>query len=399
LSEQIFNVKTKSISASIQRFLQASSIFIMLFASIEFPIFAAPPVVRPVAQTASMPGLGDVADDICVWINPREASRSILFGCNKSAGPAGGLYAFQLDGSRWNDAKTWRKEINWFVPGKRINNVDICNGFRAGTEMWDIVAAANRSERTLDLFRVQTDERCDFSRLDLIDQIPIGTGFAAGTDAPYGIALALLDSRRFVAFISDKQGSVAQFEFLYNEGETRANRITSRRFDDNGLPWQISEHGGEVEGIVVDAPHAVVYIASEKEGIFRYRLKDGLLDPKSKIVVDRIGPRLTADVEGLALYSRRDGTGYLLASSQGSSTFAAYQREFAGDKANLPVNNFRIGKGEKIDAVNETDGIEAVCADFGEQFREGIFIAHDGGGGSNYKLVPWSAIQSILKPR
>ncbi len=361
------------------------------------PAFALADVVRPVAQTAPMLGSGDVADDVCVWIHPADRSSSVILGCNKSEQRFGGVYAFGLDGSRWKDREKWRAGVNWFAGGQKINNVDICRGFRAGHEEWDIVAAANRSSRTLDLFRVRVDENGDFSRLEMAGCIPIGAGFAEGSDAPYGMALALLKDGRCMAFTSDKHGRVAQFEFSYNQHGSSTNRILARRIDDAGRLWQISGQRGEVEGIVVDAQRSVVYIASEKEGVFRYDLKNGLLDPKSKVVVDRVGSRLKADVEGLALYSLRDGTGYLIASSQGSSEFAVYQREFEGRAANLPVKNFTIGKSEKIDAVTETDGIEAVAVDFGGEFREGVFIAHDGEGESNYKLVPWSAIGVILR--
>lgn len=361
------------------------------------PAFALADVVRPVAQTAPMLGRGDVADDVCVWIHPKDRSRSVILGCNKSGQRFGGIYAFGLDGSRWNDRGKWRAEFNWFAGGQKINNVDICRGFRGGHEEWDIVVAANRSWRTLDIFRVRVNENGDFLRLERVGCIPIGAGFAEGSDAPYGMALALLKDSRCMAFTSDKNGRVAQFEFSYNEPGSSTNRILARRIDDAGRPWQISEHEGEVEGIVVDAQRSVVYIASEKEGIFRYELKNGLFDPMSKIVVDRVGPRLKADVEGLALYSRPDGTGYLIASSQGSSEFAVYRREFDGRAANLPVKNFTIGKSKAINAVTDTDGIEAVSGNFGGDFREGVFIAHDGEGDSNYKLVPWSAIDVILK--
>ena len=377
--------------------LRMSWITSVLLTATALRVLALSPVVQPVAQTVSMPGVGDVADDICVWVHPGDGGRSVILGCNKSGGRSGGLYAFQLDGSRWKNGQTWRKEINWFSAGKKINNVDLCRGFVSGKEVWDIVATANRTDRTFDLFRVHMDAQGDFSRLENVGCIPIGAGFADGADAPYGLALALLDSCRCMAFASDKHGRVAQYELRYNEGATGTNQITGRRFDDGGRPWQISERDEEIEGMVVDVQRGVIYIASEKEGIFRYQLKDGMLDPKSKIVVDRVGLRLKADVEGLALYSRKDGTGYLLASSQGSNAFAVYQREFDGAKVNQSVNSFRIGEGDGIDAVQGTDGIEVISSDLGGKFHEGIFIAHDGEGESNYKLVPWSAIRTILK--
>ena len=70
----------------------------VLLAALALPVSALPPVVRPVAQTISMPGIGDVADDICVWVNPKDGWRSVILGCNKSDGHAGGIYVFQLGG-------------------------------------------------------------------------------------------------------------------------------------------------------------------------------------------------------------------------------------------------------------------------------------------------------------
>ena len=360
---------------------------------------AAPPAVTPLARTATMLGTDDVADDVCVWVHPAHGARSLILGINKSDSRHGGLYLFQLDGSRWPPADGWRAEENWFEPGKKLNNVDAGRGFPAGAELWDIVCAANRTDRALDVLRVQTNGAGDFARLELVGRVPIGAGFAPGTDAPYGLALcARRAEKRWYAFTSDKQGRVAQFELRFNPGGRGASQVVGERFGMAGRPWQISEKGCEIEGIVTDPERGVVYIGSEDEGIFRYRLRDGILDPASKVVVDRVGRRLKADVEGLTLYARADGTGYLLASSQGSDQFAVYQREFEGGAPNRYLTNFTIGASGPIDAVTATDGIDAVCADFGGPLSQGVFIAHDGDGDSpsNCKIVAWARIAAII---
>jgi len=356
--------------------------------------------VVPTAATADMLGSGDVADDLCVWLHPGDRTRSVILGVNKSDKTHGGLYAFQLDGARWKQTPRWEKEVNWFAAGKKLNNVDVRHGIASGAEKWDIVCAANRTDRALDLFRVRANANGDFERLELAARVPIGRGFAAGTDAPYGLALFHpKGSRRSFAVTSDKLGRVAQYELLCHPAGLDAEQITARRFDDHGRPWPISERRCEIEGIVADDERAVIYLGSEDEGIFRFRTQDGVLDPGTKVVVDRVGPRLKADVEGLTLYLGPDGTGYLIASSQGSDRFVVYQRAFSGDQPNAYVTSFAIGAGQGIDAVTATDGIDAVCADFGGQFQDGIFIAHDGEGHSpsNYKLVAWANIARVIE--
>lgn len=355
--------------------------------------------IAPFAETAPMPGSGDVADDTSVWVHPTDGARSLIFGCNKSDQKSGGLYAFRLNGQPWKKLDAWQPGVNWFAPGKKLNNVDICQSVGVGNETWDVMAAANRTDRSIDVFRVLADAEGDFAGLDLLGRVPIGAGFASGTDAPYGMALACLRAeRRLLAFTSDKQGRVAEYELSLNPDQLGLERAIGRRHDLAGKPWQISEQGCEIEGIVADPERKVVYIGSEDEGIFRFALTNGVLDQASKVVVDRVGPRLTADVEGLTMYFGSDGTGYLLASSQGSSRFVAYAREFAGAQPNRYCASFSLGAGGGIDRVRDTDGIDVTSANLGGRLGHGLFIAHDGDGKSptNYKLAAWEDIQAVL---
>jgi 3-phytase len=283
------------------------------------------PAVAPFTRTETMHGAGDVADDVCVWVHPTQGARSVMLGVNKSDQRFGGLHLFQLEGSRCAPPDRWQPETNWFEPGKKLNNVDAGRGFPAGVAVWDLVCAANRTDRSLDVLRVLTDIRSDCARLELVGPIPIGAGFAAGTDAPYGVALyAPPGNGSWSAFTSDKQGRVAQFGLRFNPQGHGPSQVLGRRRDQQGRPWQVSEKGCEIEGMVTDPARAVVYLGSEDEGIFRYRLRDGVFDPASKVTVDRVGRRLRADVEGLTMYARADGSGYLLASSQGADELAVY---------------------------------------------------------------------------
>ena len=88
---------------------------------------------------------------------------------------------------------------------------------------------------------------------------------------------------------------------------------------------------------------------------------------------------------------RDDGTGYLIASSQGDNSYAVFRRE--GD--NSYVGSFRISDGRGIDGTSDTDGIDVAATPLGASFPSGVFVAQDGEndeGTQNYKLVPLDQI-------
>ena len=116
-------------------------------------------------------------------------------------------------------------------------------------------------------------------------------------------------------------------------------------------------------------------------------------------MIDRTGSggRLTADAEGLSIYYAAAGKGYLLASSQGSSTFVIYGREVP----NGYLATFAIAATDKIDEVTGTDGIDVMNLNLGPAFPEGVFVTQDDvnpGAYQNFKLVPWGAIARSQSP-
>ena len=41
------------------------------------------PAVLSLARTETMLGIGDVADDVCVWVHPTQGDRSIIIVCDR----------------------------------------------------------------------------------------------------------------------------------------------------------------------------------------------------------------------------------------------------------------------------------------------------------------------------
>jgi 3-phytase len=311
---------------------------------------------------------GDAADDPAIWIHPTDPSRSTVIGDDKE----GGLLVYGLDG----------KEIQWIDPHLALNNVDVRSGFPLagkfsdGTphEKVDLVAVGNETGSSMRFYKVHPPTR----KLEPAGDVG-GVGFE-----PYGSCLyRSAKTGRFFHFVSGRNGRVLQWE-LGDDGRGGVAARKVRQF----------EVGSQVEGCVADDALGHVYVGEEAVGVWKYGAEPDTGDRRAS--VDRCGKggHLTADVEGLAIFARPDGTGYLLASSQGNDTFMVYARE--GE--NRYLGAFRVVDGG-IDGCSDTDGIEVASVPLGPAFPNGLFVAQDGsnkGGNQNYKLVPWERIASAV---
>jgi 3-phytase len=255
--------------------------------------------------------------------------------------------------------------------------VDVRYSFPLGGTTVALVGFSNRDGGSIGVYKVDPAAR----RVVDIQAGPIKPGIES-----YGFCLYRSQaSGKYYAFVTDKKGALEQWE-LFDDGKgkvdgTRVRRITI---------------GSQSEGCVADDTYAALYVAEEDVGIWKYGAEPG--DGSARTLVDSVsGPHLAADVEGLTIYYASRGTGYLIASSQGSKQFAVYER--AG--ANAHVMNFRIVAGNGIDGLSDTDGIDVTNFPLGSAFPEGVFVAQDGtntGGNQNFKLVPWGAIARGASP-
>jgi hypothetical protein len=185
---------------------------------------------------------------------------------------------------------------------------------------------------------------------------------------------------KYYVFVTSEAGQVQQWELSDNgNGKVRATRL-SRNFS----------IGSQAEGIVADDVLGHLYIAEENGGIWKYSAEP--TNGNSRVLVESTGSggHLSADVEGLAIYYASDGTGHLIASSQGSNEFAVYRRE--GN--NAYINSFRLVSGNGIDAVSDTDGIDVTNFPLNGTFSQGMFVAQD--NNDNFKFVKWEAIDAAF---
>jgi hypothetical protein len=152
----------------------------------------------------------------------------------------------------------------------------------------------------------------------------------------------------------------------------------------------------EVEGCVADPDDRSLYIGEENVGIWRYGADPEARTNRTLGAATSPQAPLEADVEGLAIYAGAGTSGYLIASSQGSSEYVVYRRA----PPNAFVGRFRSAAGV-FGATEGTDGLDVSHAPLGPLFPSGVFVAQDGENlpeNQNFKLVPWPAIAGAFTP-
>ena len=326
------------------------------------------PVPTVVATFETVPVLshGDAADDPAIWANPADPSASLVVATDKKSG----LYLYDMQG-----------RVVQHLPDGKMNNVDLRTGFILGGEPIVLVAASDRTHKSIALYRLDTVNR---RLVDIADGLqPTGQG------DPYGLCLyrSPRSGKTFV-FINDSNGEKRQWELIdAGNGRVRAERVRDFAF------------GSQAEGCVADDDTGVLFVNEEDVGLWRLNAEpDGGI---AMIAVDRVdaNPAIRDDMEGIGLYDLGGGRGYLVASSQGNNTYAVYRRE--GDQAYLGSFAVVADARSGIDGVSETDGLEISSGNLGPGFEHGAMIAQDGrnvlpGELQNYKYVPWTSIARAL---
>jgi 3-phytase len=320
---------------------------------------AADPVlsVSATVETEPVPHSGDAADDPAIWVHPTNPEQSLIFGTDKK----GGLAVYDLAG----------KQRQYLADGK-LNNVDLRPGFLLNGQSTTIVTAGNRSNNSIAIYRVNEETR----------ELENVAAHIITTQVSYGSCMYHSAQTNTVYYIvTSKTGGVEQWELFEAADAGRVDARKVREFD----------VGSQIEGCVADDDLGHLYIGEETVGIWKYGAEPDAGTTRTQVDTTGADGHLAADVEGLTIAHTGDGTGYLIASSQGNRRFVVYRRE----ESNSFVTAFKIQNGASIDRVSGTDGIDVTTASLGPGFPCGAFVAQDGKNGTsnqNFKIVPWEQI-------
>jgi len=318
--------------------------------------------VQAVVETDPVHSSGDSADDPAVWIHPSNPALSTIIGTDKN----GGLSVYDLNGD----------EIQ-LITVDHPNNVDIRYNFPLGGESVALVGFSNTSDKSLGLYKVDPVTRMVAN----VEARNIKLGMSASGFCLYRSPV----SGKYYAFVTDNAGGQTQQWELFDNGNGLVDATLVRTL----------QIGSLAEGCVADDVYKNFYVSQEDVAIWKYGAEPG--DGSARTMVDGVsGGRLEDDIEGLTIYYASDGTGYLIASSQGSNEYVVYKRE-----GNNPyVMTFEIVAGNGIDEVGNTDGLDVTNFPLSPAFPFGLFVAQDGTneGNQNFKIVPWQAIANSVVP-
>jgi len=320
--------------------------------------------VAPLLETAPVESAGDAADDPAIWVHSQDPLQSLVIGTDKQRG----LNVYDLDG-----------RLLQALPDGRMNNVDLRDGFVVDGRRMALVAASNRTDRTIALYLLDPGTR----RLARAGD-PVPTGFVE----PYGLCMYASRDGEYFVFVNDSgTGRFRQWRIRADKGVVSARRV--REF----------LVGSQAEGCVADDESGALYVAEEDVALWRYGADPGA--GNARRAIDRVGGAsgLTADLEGVAVWQGQDGQGYIVQSNQGANRYAVYRR----DGANAYIGSFelvdRVEAG--IDGVSETDGIAVTSQPLGAQFPAGLLVVQDGrnlpaGQNQNFKYVSWRDVAAAL---
>lgn len=313
-------------------------------------------------ETEAVSSAGDSADDECFWYNRHDPEQSYIIGTDKKQG----LIIYNLKGV----------QVQSFRVG-RLNNVDLRYGFSFKHQKVALLTASNRTTNSVSIFTIDHAGTITYRQ---------EAALKSKTSEVYGLGMYKSPiTKKFYTVIISKKGEIEQWEIKVID-----NKITGEIVRKGTLSTQS-------EGFVADDYHKKMYVAEEDSAIWAFPAEPDNSIKFTKIIgTDALN--MKADFEGITIYDKGKGEGYLILSSQGNNTYGVLDRV-----THQYLKSFKIASSDTIDGTSDTDGIDAVSFPL-KKYPKGFFIAQDGeniSGGKplnqNFKIVDWRTIEKVLK--
>jgi 3-phytase len=317
--------------------------------------------IKPTVVTQPTP---HDTDDPCIWINPADASKSLIIGTDKDT--EGGLYVYDLAGKITGKSETL----------KRPNNVDLAYGLSIGGKSYDVAITTERERNMIRIFSIP-----DMKPLDN-GGIPVFEG--EEDQGPMGVAIYTRPSDKAIfAVVGRKFGPSGSYLWQYrisDSGNGYAAATVVRKFGSfSGKK--------EIEAIAVDNEMGFIYYCDETVGIKKYAANPDAQNNNELALFGTTG--FASDHEGIAIYKSTAGTGYILVSNQQANTFMVFPREGAnGDANSHPL------LAEIPTSTIECDGADATSVNLGGSFTNGMLVAMS--NGMTFHYYDWNIIQPLI---
>jgi 3-phytase len=315
--------------------------------------------VMPVVETAPVKSQGDAADDPAIWVHPIHTEKSLVLGTNKKRG----LYVYDLSGNEQQELLV-----------QRVNNVDVRQGFTHKGKAADIAAASQRDRNAIALFHINPSNGV----LTTVNEIK------TGLDHVYGLCMYTGKQNNVYVFINDEDGRFEQWHIIDTKQGWQGKLV--REFAVASQP----------EGCTVDESQQRLFVGEENAALWTLGAEP---DDSTKMeLISKVGDILTADIEGMEIYTGKNKN-WLVVSSQGNDSYVIFDAQ----SPYKPMGEFRITLNQalNIDGASETDGLTVSSVNFGEKFPDGLLVVQDGRNfmpeeNQNFKLVSWRDISIAL---
>ena len=338
------------------------------------------PVALTIAPALETEAVAHDPDDPAIWVCVADPARSLILATDKVR-ETGGLYVFGLDG----------KVKQVVAPLDRPNNVDVEYGFTFGSERLDIAVLTERKQRRLRVFAIPPDGG------ELRDLAPAGLEVLNGQQGEAGepMGIALYKRRRdsaIFAIVSPKTGEARGYLWQYLlEGDGTTMKATLvRRFGSFSGAGPLPGQPGEIEAVTVDDQLGYVYYSDERFGIRKWHADPDATGAETELAA--FGTKgYEGDREGLSIFERANGTGFLVSSDQveGGSRVQIYPREGAPGQPHLHDVLAVIAT-----TADDTDGLD-VTSHAMPGFPSGLVVMMNSAR-RNFQLYKWDDVAASL---
>jgi 3-phytase len=314
-------------------------------------------------ETGAVSG-GD-PDDMAIWIHPGDPSLSLVIGADTLKG----VFVYDLAGNTLQNISA----------DGGMNNIDLRYNFLLGGQRTAIVAASNLTKRTISFYKVNAATRQLENVSARVIPLPL--------DRPYGFCMYhSTGTGKYYAITTNTAGLLEQWE-MFESAAGKVDAVLVRSLDVG--------QGNKTEGCVADDVLGHLYVGEDDFELWKYGAEPSAGSTRTRVDWVGSGGNLLGSVEGLSIYYKGNGTGYLIASNQTNNTFIAYTRE----GANSYLGRFDIVDNGAIDGVSATDGVDVSNFPLNTEFPSGMIAVHDGlntPSGANFKFASWADTASGL---
>ncbi|MBN3584214.1 phytase [Algoriphagus aestuarii] len=308
-------------------------------------------------------------DDPAIWINPLDASKSLIIGTDKDS--LGALYVFDLKGKTVDSLV--RRDI------QRPNNVDVGYQLEMGDSKIDFAVTGERLTSKLRFFKLPEMEEIN----------PSGIEIYQGEEGPefrdlMGVAIYKSPESGKTFVIAGRKNGPTDGSYLW-QYEIKGS--------ESGIELQLVRKFGnfsgnkEIEAIAVDHELGFVYYSDEGVGVRKY-----YADPEkgNEELALFASEGFTEDHEGISIYKTSEKTGYILVSDQGANFFHVFPREGTTTNPNehplltkIPVSTI------------SSDGSEVTNVNLGPDFPNGLFVAMS--DDKTFQIYKWDDLAEVIQ--